>query len=88
MESGEINRKALGSIVFQDKGQLEKLNGLVWPAMALALKDIIRECKKPVVVIEAAVLLTAAWENNCHEVNNCFFLNTKLIILMVIELNS
>lgn len=43
--------------------------------MADALKVLVSNSKKSVVVIEAAVLLTAGWEENCHEVN----MITKLI---------
>ena len=30
-EDGTLNRKKLGSIVFSDKSELEKLNQIVWP---------------------------------------------------------
>ncbi|CAH1178912.1 unnamed protein product [Phaedon cochleariae] len=66
--NGEINRQALGGIVFNNPGEMKKLNNLVWPAIAEEVQKIIKTCTKKVVVIEAAVLLTAGWENQCHEI--------------------
>ncbi|KAJ8915136.1 hypothetical protein NQ315_000388 [Exocentrus adspersus] len=65
---GEINRKALGEIVFKDPEQMQALNRLVWPAIAEEVDKLIRASDKNVVVVEAAVLLTAGWEKRCHEV--------------------
>ncbi|KAJ8941748.1 hypothetical protein NQ314_010285 [Rhamnusium bicolor] len=65
--NGEIDRKVLGGIVFGNS-QLQKLNSLVWPAIAEEVNNIIRNTDKKVVVIEAAVLLTADWQKYCHEV--------------------
>lgn len=73
-EDGNINRKALGSIVFSDKDQLEKLNQLVWPNLLKLIKKEIEslgESGYRVVVIEAAVLLRAGWDNEVHEVWSC-----------------
>ncbi|KAI0210275.1 Bifunctional coenzyme A synthase [Lamellibrachia satsuma] len=69
--NGKIDRRVLGSKVFTDKGQLEKLNQIVWPAIAeLALKEIDAYSKegKDVVVLDAAVLLEAGWDTMVHEV--------------------
>ncbi|EFA07751.2 bifunctional coenzyme A synthase [Tribolium castaneum] len=65
---GEVDRKVLGSIVFSDSSALKKLNGLVWPAIADEVQKMITNSKNPVVVVEAAVLLTAGWQSFCHEV--------------------
>lgn len=67
-EDGEVNRKVLGGIVFSDPKMLEKLNSIVWPCIADDVRSIIEEAKEEVVVVEAAVLLMAGWQNLCHEV--------------------
>ncbi|XP_044760646.1 bifunctional coenzyme A synthase [Coccinella septempunctata] len=67
-DDGEIDRKKLGAIVFRDRNELEKLNSTVWPEM---LKDILEKVKnatEDVIVIDAAILLQADWQNHCHEV--------------------
>lgn len=67
---GELDRPALGQIVFSDKTKLEKLNSILWPA-------IIEEAEKRaralgaagtrVVVLEAAVMVRARWHARCHQ---------------------
>lgn len=57
--------------------QLEKLNGIVWPAIAEELSAIIRAAKEEIVVVEAAILSKAGWEKLCHEVCMCFLINSK-----------
>ncbi|KOC60160.1 Bifunctional coenzyme A synthase [Habropoda laboriosa] len=71
---GFIDRKALGYIVFNNKTQLDKLNKIVWPI-------ILEEAKKQVndfyakgfdiIVMEAAVLIQANWQHECHEIWTC-----------------
>ncbi|XP_017772037.1 PREDICTED: bifunctional coenzyme A synthase-like [Nicrophorus vespilloides] len=67
-KDGEINRQILGGIVFSDPEQMKKLNSLIWPAIADEVKNMISVSDKQVVVIEAAVLLNAGWQDFCHEV--------------------
>ncbi|CAG9827442.1 unnamed protein product [Diabrotica balteata] len=67
-ENGEIDRKVLGGIVFTNKDELNTLNELVWPAIAEEVQTIIGISKAKVIVVEGAVLLTAGWQNMCHEV--------------------
>lgn len=69
-EQGEVNRRLLGSIVFSDQEQLEKLNAVMWPAvMEEAQKRIkaLGEQGYKVVVMEAAVMVRAKWYNHCHQ---------------------
>lgn len=71
---GEVNRKAVGSIVFNDKEKLQSLNALLWPAMLTVIKERAQEmykAGKEVVVVEAAVLFQANWDKHCHEVWTC-----------------
>ncbi|XP_074040395.1 bifunctional coenzyme A synthase-like [Leptinotarsa decemlineata] len=67
-ENGEINRQILGGIVFKNSEQMNKLNSIVWPAIAEQVKNIIKNTSAKVFVIEAAVLLSANWEKYCHEI--------------------
>uniref|UniRef100_A0A182NM99 Bifunctional coenzyme A synthase n=1 Tax=Anopheles dirus TaxID=7168 RepID=A0A182NM99_9DIPT len=72
---GTINRKALGAIVFSDRGKLDQLNGIMWAAIAKRANEQIRtmhaEHGKEVIVMEAAVMLAAGWQRNCHELWSC-----------------
>jgi len=69
---GRIDRKALGAKVFGKPDQLKRLTDIVWPAIrALAEEEIarVRAAGKPrVVVLEAAVLFEAGWEDLGDEV--------------------
>lgn len=71
-KDGRIDRKRLGGIVFNDPKQLETLNNIVWPELLIEVKKRIRAVhdkhKCDVVVIEAAILLKAGWDNECHEI--------------------
>lgn len=69
-DNGEVDRKKLGSIVFSDKEQLEKLNQLVWPAVIEEAQRRIKalgEQGYKVVVMEAAVMVRAKWYKHCHQ---------------------
>ncbi|KAF6028484.1 COASY [Bugula neritina] len=73
-ESGEIERRKLGTIVFSDKSKLDQLNGIVWPATAKLVQQKIGELYqqgKEVCFIEAALLLEANWSSQLHEVWSC-----------------
>lgn len=65
-----INRTKLGEIVFQDKKKLNELNEIVWPFLEFEIQHRIEEVRRThqVVIIEAAVLLQAGWQNRVHEV--------------------
>lgn len=72
LPDGQVNRKRLGEIVFNDCNKLEQLNGIIWPALLQLTRTIIKQihdegtCK--VVILEAAVLLKAGWQTECHEI--------------------
>jgi dephospho-CoA kinase len=69
---GSIDRKALGAKVFGRPERLKQLTDIVWPAIrALAEDEIARvraEGRVRVIVLEAAVLLEAGWEDLGDEV--------------------
>ena len=47
------------------------MNNLLWPAIMEEAKVRIKELGKQgyeIVVMEAAVLIQAGWQNNCHQV--------------------
>ncbi len=70
-ESGEIDRRKLGAIVFADPEEMAKLNGIMHPRMARMVSDRIdslREDGAKVAVVEAAVLFEAGWETLVDEV--------------------
>ena len=54
--SGEIDRKALGAIVFADPAQLRVLEGILHPAVLIESMKRISEAPTPVVVYEAIKL--------------------------------
>jgi len=70
---GRIDRTKLGPRVFGNPQELQLLNSIVWPELMVEVNmrlDKLRAgAEMPqVVVLEAAVLLKAGWESNCHEV--------------------
>jgi len=64
----EIDRKKLGSIVFNDPVQLAKLNEIMHPRMGQMVANIIEGLDSEVVVVEAALLLEAGWDALVDEV--------------------
>lgn len=70
-EDGTINRQVLGGKVFGDPEQMERLTRIVWPEIRRLAKEEIAECKRrgaAVVVLEAAVLIEAGWQDLVDEV--------------------
>ncbi len=69
---GRIDRRALGAKVFGRPDELDRLTGIVWPEIRrLARAEIERiSAADPaaVIVLEAAVLLEAGWEDLVDEV--------------------
>lgn len=71
-EDGTIDRKVLGSIVFADLAQLQRLNEIVWPAIKklanLRLQQAAEVQRSHLVFLEAAVLVEADWHTIVDEV--------------------
>ena len=69
---GEIERKVLGAIVFGDPTQLRRLNEIVWPEIRRILQARIEAerlaGRANAVIVEAAVLLEAGWDDLVDEV--------------------
>ena len=68
-EDGTINRKALGPIVFGDAAAMQALQAIVWPEICKMLIERIETARKKastsgvktLLVIEAAIMLEAKW---------------------------
>jgi dephospho-CoA kinase len=61
---GEIDRRALGAIVFGDPAERRRLESIVWPVMKEMMRHYFDDLRKQgiaVVVLEAAVLIEAEW---------------------------
>ena len=71
-DDGTIDRAALGQKVFGKPDELERLTGIVWPAIRSLAADEIAAVRAAgtadVVVLEAAVLFEAGWQDMVDEV--------------------
>jgi len=71
-DDGTIDRKALGSIVFADSAQLERLNQIVHPLIRRGVRELVDAAVagEPVrpIIVEAAVLIEAKWFDLVDEV--------------------
>lgn len=64
--NGTIDRKKLASIVFTRKHEMDNLNTIMHPLIYDEIKKIMSDLsneKRPVVVVEAAVLIEAGWQD-------------------------
>lgn len=64
---GEINRKALGAIVFNKQDQLDLLNEIMHEAMYQKIAKLIMETPKKFIVLEAAVMIESKLYNLIDE---------------------
>lgn len=71
-DEGLIDRKVLGSKVFGKPGELKKLTDIVWPEIRRLAEAEINEVRRSspgqVIVLEAAVLFEAGWDDIGDEV--------------------
>ena len=71
-EDGEIDRRVLGGKVFGNQDQMDRLTGIVWPVIRKLATEEIAEIKgrdpEKVIVLEAAVLIEAGWQDLGDEV--------------------
>ena len=69
--TGEIDRKLLGAVVFNDPDARAKLNSIMHPRMAEIIREKIADLGRQgtdVVVLEAALLVEAGWDSFVDEV--------------------
>lgn len=67
-EDGEINRRALGSIVFSDPAAMEDLDHIAHPATVAEIRERVRVSTHEVAVIDAIKLFEAGLAADCDEV--------------------
>jgi phosphopantetheine adenylyltransferase/dephospho-CoA kinase len=71
-KDGLIDRRILGGKVFGAPGQMERLNAIVWPEIRNLIREEVDLIKSQdsdaIVVLEAAVLLEAGWQDLCDEI--------------------
>jgi dephospho-CoA kinase len=71
---GSINRRALGTIVFNDERQMKLLNQIVWPRIRTMIEMKLHQMQEEegsedkVVVLEAAILIEAGWHDLVDEI--------------------
>jgi dephospho-CoA kinase len=65
---GQIDRKALGAIVFSDPAALADLDRLTHPAVVAETLSRIEEATTPVVVVDAVKLYESGISDRCDEV--------------------
>ncbi len=65
--AGSVDRRALGEIVFASESELEALNAMLRPLIRSRLVEGIAASQRtaPAVVIDAAVLFEAGWDELC-----------------------
>ena len=70
LPSGEINRKALGAMVFgeQNADKLKWLESVIHPEVLSKTRQMVDDCKKPFIVIDAPLLIESGLCNECDEV--------------------
>lgn len=68
LPDGEIDRRALGKIVFRENDKLELLEGIVHPVVKHGCKEMIGNCGKPFAVIDAPLLLESGLGVVCDQV--------------------
>lgn len=71
VSDGSINRKALGSIVFSSKSEMDALTSIVWPEIALLIQSEVNNSMSDevsIIVFEAAILIEAGWNKLMDEV--------------------
>jgi phosphopantetheine adenylyltransferase/dephospho-CoA kinase len=70
-EYRSIDRRKLGAIVFSEKSALKKLEDIVWPTTRNLVEQEIEKLAnegKEIIVVEAALLLEANWDEKLHQV--------------------
>ncbi len=71
LPDAQIDRKILGDIVFSDPEELDRLNGIMRPAIADMIRERLRAAERQgrqVAVIDSATLIEAGWTELVDEV--------------------
>ena len=91
-----IDRRKLGGIAFSSKKHMDALCSIVWPVIRSEIERIIAEAKdreqhgiaKVVIVLEAAVMLEAAWEDLVTEMLIVTFVDREIAMERLMKRNS
>lgn len=67
-EDGEIDRRALGKIVFSDPGKLHRLEAIEHPIVRRMIDEQIKASPERVVVLDAIKLFESGWAEKCDTV--------------------
>lgn len=62
---GQLNRAALGKLVFENPKELKKLNAIIYPAVGAAVEGRIAACTAPALVIDAINLIESGMGELC-----------------------
>ena len=65
LPDGQLDRRTLGTIVFGDSGQLNRLNAIIYPAIDRAVAEKIAACSGSGVVIDAINLIESGLGRQC-----------------------
>ena len=68
---GSIDRQKLGARVFANSSEMQTLTSITWPEIKARIRemlDVLRASHAGIVVIEAAVLIEAGWQDLADEV--------------------
>ena len=65
---GEIDRRALGKIVFSDPRKLRRLEEIEHPIVRRYIDNLIKDAPAPVVALDAIKLIEAGWADKCDAV--------------------
>jgi dephospho-CoA kinase len=69
---GEIDRRKLGAIVFDDVRQLRTLESMVFPWIKQGLHDQVEAAQRDpairMIVVDAAVMVEAGWDKFCDKI--------------------
>jgi len=69
--NGEIDRKKLGQVVFNDRPKLDRLNNIMWPRMKEMVRRQIEDYRRHgqrAVVVEVPLLIESGWTDLVEEV--------------------
>lgn len=79
IESGKLNRKKMGELVFNNKDANKKLTSLIHPIIKQKVIDEIRICNEKVVFVDVPLLYESGFDDLCHKVI-CVYTNRDINI--------
>jgi dephospho-CoA kinase len=71
-ESGDIDRRKLGQVVFADAAELKALEALVFPYIEMRIREEIAAAharpEARFIILDAAIMLETGWHRNCNKI--------------------